>query len=166
MRDLSWFFAGTALALGLGALACGADQGASYQLEGDCDPPAGAATVTPLGSYTLDCDVSFGDAGALAVTTQAQLDALLGSCPAPVPPGPIDFTVNEALVVRGYGIDGYSAEVDFVVDDGVHLDLGLMYRGSGFPFPNLLLVVPRTTSPMTVLSCRQVCTSGCDQAIP
>jgi hypothetical protein len=135
----------------------------AFKLEGECDPPNPSREVAPVRGVTLHCDLQTPEVA--QIESQAELDSALG--PLCAIDTPIDFTQQQVLIVRGYPTStGLSAAVNFLRDDGVARTIGILHKPTGFPFPDEAMIVPRTKLPLKVSSCREVCTSGCDRAIP
>jgi hypothetical protein len=138
--------------------------GQKFRLEGECDPPSQSKAVTPVRGVNYRCEGSQVPE-VFQVDSQAQLDDALGAlCHIDAP---VDFTQQQVLLVRGYptGV-GLSAGVHFLSDDPAARTIGLYYRPTGFPLPDTAMIVPRTTLPLKIQSCREVCVSDCDRAIP
>ena len=145
---------------------CSSGSQAIYQNQGECQPPTGAQAVTAR-TFTVPCALG----GPSLLGSQAELDGRFGACVdrnrttlgEAIPT--IDFQANQVIAVPGDD-SGRPTTTSFVVDDGAHLYLGLTHVQAGIPYPNLLIVIPRTDHPLQLSRCDQVCVGNCDQAIP
>ncbi|HEY2746685.1 MAG TPA: hypothetical protein VGL86_18780 [Polyangia bacterium] len=135
--------------------ACGGSDSTHYVMKGECVAPSAAVPVTIAWNEDIACSV----AGAVVVSDVAGYNAL---CPqgtrdtlgADLPP--IDFTQQELVA-----FNGTSTRLNFLVDDGTALHLGLVGIIAGYAMPNVGLAIPRTDHPLQVESCQTVCEGYC-----
>ncbi len=63
------------------------------------------------------------------------------------------------------GCHGGRATINFVVDTGTQLELGLTYVPAGAPSSDFALIMPRSDHPVVLRTCDQVCVRDC-QTLP
>lgn len=136
--------------------ACGSSS-THYVQQGDCVAPSPSAPVDVAWNRELACQFV---GGVVVVTSDAQLDGLcpqgrrdnLGSdLPA------IDFTRQELIAIGGQQSEG----LNFLVDDGTTLHLGLVGLIRGIAQPNVGLAIAQTAHPLQVHTCQTVCEGYC-----
>ena len=141
----------------------GPSQNTKYELQGECDPTAGATAIKPLRTADWSCNNSTRVFD--VIDSQARLDAMGVNCS--LSDGKtVDFASERVVLVSGEGGNGGRTTVNFLVDNGSQVELGLTYVPSGFRDSDFALVIPISTHPLVVRQCNQVCVSGCDFAIP
>ncbi len=137
---------------------CGSPSG-TYREQGVCQPPVGASSVAVTRSVSVACDLG----GPSLLQSQAALDAAYGTCPDRNRTkdgnaiAPVNFSTEQVIVVSGRD----PGDVNFVVDDGTSLRLGLRDVPRGIPFDNRFVVVPRNDHPLLIDRCQEVCVGNC-----